>query len=341
MSIKISNGVKLFSGIQPTGLLHIGNYFGAIKNWVKLQKKYPSLFCIVDYHAITTPYQTKQMSKQTLNLAMDLIACGIDPIKSTLFIQSHVPEHTELAWILGTVTSLGDLQRMTQFKDKSKEQAKGINAGLLNYPILMAADILLYKAKVVPVGEDQVQHLELTRGIARRFNKTFGQTFPEPKPILDSEARIMSLNNPKNKMSKSHGTESYITLSDSLENINKKLATSVTDPARKKKTDPGTPEKCNLYHLHKLVSNLSRLNTDKKDLDYVIRGCTKAKIGCLDCKKLLAKNLFKELSPIQKKRKQLEKNPEKIKKILAQGAEQAGKIAKQTIKEVKQKMGLV
>ncbi len=326
--------MKLFSGIQPTGLLHVGNYFGAIKNWVDLQKTYPCLFCIVDYHSITVPYQTKQMSKRVLDLTMDLIACGIDPKKSILFIQSHVPAHTELAWILSTVTSIGDLNRMTQFKEKSKEHSENINAGLFNYPILMAADILLYKAQVVPVGEDQIQHIELTREITRRFNKKFGKTFPEPKPYLTSGARIMSLTNDKKKMSKSHGEESYIALSDSLKTIEKKLATAMTDSARKRRTDPGTPEKCNIYHLHQLVSN-------KKDLDYVIDGCTKAKIGCLDCKKLLAKNLFKELKPIQEKRKQLGENPEKVKKILAQGAEQASKIAKETMAEVKAKLGLV
>jgi len=262
--------MKLFSGIQPTGLLHIGNYFGAIKNWVDLQKKYPCLFCIVDYHSITIPYQTKQMSKQVLDLAMDLMACGIDPKKSILFIQSHVPAHTELAWILSTVTSIGDLNRMTQFKEKSKEHSGNINAGLFNYPVLMAADILIYKAQVVPVGEDQAQHLELTREITRKFNKRFGKTFPEPKPYLTSGARIMSLTNDKKKMSKSHGLESYIALSDSLKTIEKKLATAMTDPARKRRTDPGTPKKCNIYHLHQLVSN-------KKDLEYVINGCTKAK----------------------------------------------------------------
>lgn len=325
--------MTLFSGIQPTGLLHVGNYFGAIKNWVDLQKKYPCLFCIVDYHSITAPYQTKQMSKRVLDLAMDLIACGIDPKKSILFVQSAVPAHTELAWILSTVTSIGDLSRMTQFKEKAKEYSENINAGLFNYPVLMAADILLYKAQVVPVGEDQRQHLELTREITRKFNKRFGKTFPEPKPYLTSGARIMSLTDDKKKMSKSHGSESYIALSDPLKTIEKKLATAMTDPARKRRTDPGTPEKCNIFHLHQLVSN-------KKDLNYIINGCLKAKIGCLDCKKLLGQNLFKELKPIQKKRKQLGKNPEKVKKILAQGAGQASKIAKKTMAEVKAKLGV-
>ncbi len=323
--------MRLFSGIQPTGLLHIGNYFGAIKNWVKLQEKYLSLFCIVDYHAITVFYKPKQMNQRILDLTADLLACGLNPNKSIIFVQSAVTEHTELAWILNTITSLGDLKRMTQFKEKSKENAENINVGLLNYPVLMAADILLYKAEVVPVGEDQVQHLELTREIARKFNKTFGKTFPEPKPILTSGARIMSLNDPKKKMSKSGGPENYIALNDSFDIIWKKISTAVTDPARKKRTDPGDPGKCNLYSLHQLVSA-------KKDLDYVVDGCTQAKIGCLECKKLLTENLSEELKLIQKKRKQLK--AEEIKKILRRGAEQAKEIAHQTMAEVKKNIGL-
>lgn len=326
--------MKLFSGIQPTGLIHIGNYFGAIKNWVKLQEKYPSLFCIVDYHAITVSYQKDKLQEKINNLAIDLIACGIDPKKSILFVQSMVPEHTELAWLLNTITPLGDLQRMTQFKDKSKKNPKNVNAGLFNYPILMAADILLYQAEKVPVGDDQVQHLELAREIARRFNKKFGKTFPEPKPILTSGSRIMALDNPKNKMSKSDSQENYISISDSPEIIREKLSKAVTDPARKRKTDPGTPEKCNLYHIHKLVSN-------KKDLDYVNQGCQQAKIGCLDCKKLLAQNLINELEPIQKNIKKLKENPEKIEKILKDGSQKAQNMAQKTLKEVKKKMGLI
>ncbi len=325
--------MTLFSGIQPTGLLHIGNYFGAIKNWVKLQYKYPSIFCLVDYHAITISYDPKKMAKRILDLAIDLIACGINPDKSILFVQSDIKEHPELTWILSTITPLGDLKRMTQFKDKSKEHPENINAGLLSYPILMAADILLYKAEVVPVGEDQLQHLEITREIARRFNKKYGRVFPEPKPILTPGARVMSLTDPSKKMSKSYGPESYLALSDSAKTVYQKLSTAMTDPARKRKTDPGTPKKCSLYSLHQLVS-------EEKGLDYVSGGCAQAEIGCLECKKLLAKNISKELSPIQKRRKELKKNPEKIKKILAQGAERAEKIARKTMAEIKKKMGL-
>ena len=193
---------KLFSGIQPSGEIHLGNYLGALKNWIKLQKKYDCIFSIVDYHAITVPYSPKTLPENIIETAIILLSIGINPKKSILFVQSTVSEHTELAWILNTITPLGDLKRMTQFKQKAKAHPKAINAGLLNYPILMAADILLYKAEYVPVGEDQLQHLELTRTIARKFNKLFGKTFPEPKPILGKAKRIMSLTNPKNKMSK-------------------------------------------------------------------------------------------------------------------------------------------
>ena len=325
--------MRLLSGIQPTGLLHLGNYLGAIKNWVKLQNKYDSLFCIVDYHAITVPYDPKKLPKMILDLTLDYLACGIDPKKSIIFVQSDVPEHTELAWILSTVTSLGDLKRMTQFKDKSKQHAENINAGLFNYPILMAADILLYKAQVVPVGQDQLQHLELAREIARKFNKKFGNVFPEPKPILTKAARIMSLNDPRKKMSKSHGEKSYLALRDSPETIWQKLAPAVTDPSRVTIKDPGTPEICNLYHLHQLFS-------PKKQIDQVADACRNAKFGCLDCKKILWENIVKELKPIQEKRKALAANPEKIKKLLQQGAQEAKKIAQKTISEVKEKMGL-
>jgi len=328
-----NNKVKLFSGIKPTGTLHIGNYFGAIKNWVKLQKEYNNFFCIVNCHSLTVPFQPQELSKQTLEMAIDLIACGIDPVKSILFIQSSVPEHTELTWILSCFTPLSELHRMTQFKEKSQKNIKNVNAGLLYYPILMAADILLYKAEAVPVGHDQLQHIEIARTIARRFNKQLGKTFPEPKGILTSAPRLMSLTNPKEKMSKTGGINSYIALSDSLKTIEKKLSVSVTDSARKMRTDPGAPAKCNLYQLHQLVSS-------KKDLDYISNGCRTAKIGCLECKKLLAKNIFAELKPIQERKKELEKNPEKIKKILQLGAIKAKKIAKKNMLEIKRKIGL-
>jgi len=325
--------MKLFSGIQPTGTLHIGNYFGAIKNWVKLQTKYDSLFCVVDYHSLTGLVNHQELSKQTLDLAMDLIACGIDPIKSILFIQSSVPEHTELTWILSCFTPLAELQRMTQFKEKSQKNIKNINAGLLYYPILMAADILLYKAEIVPVGHDQLQHIEIARTIARKFNKELGKTFPEPKGLLTSSPRIMSLTNPQEKMSKSGGINSYIAMTDSLETIEKKLASAMTDSARKKLTDKGTPAKCNIHELHQLVSGSS-------DIKHIEGGCSQAKIGCLECKNLLAKNIFAELKPIQERKRKLEENSEKVKKILQKGALRAQKIAQENMREIKKKIGL-
>ena len=332
--MKISNNrVKLFSGIQPTGTLHIGNYFGAIKNWVKLQNKYDSLFCVVDYHSLTSSINSEELSKKTIEMVIDLIACGIDPIKSILFVQSSIPENTELTWILSTFTPLAELQRMTKFKEKSQKNAKNVNAGLLYYPILMAADILLYKAEAVPVGHDQLQHLEIARIIARRFNKQLGKTFPEPRGVLTSSPRIMSLTNPQEKMSKTGGINSYIALSDSLATIEKKLSGAITDSARKRLTDKGTPTKCNLYQLHQIVSKSS-------DLKYIEKGCRQAKIGCLECKKLLAKNFFTELKSIQEKKKELEKNPAEIKKILQKGALSAREIAQKNMKKIKKKIGL-
>ncbi|MCD6471176.1 tryptophan--tRNA ligase [bacterium] len=326
---------KLFSGIQPSGEIHLGNYLGALKNWIKLQKKYDCIFSIVDYHAITVPYSPKTLPENIIETAIILLSIGINPKKSILFVQSTVSEHTELAWILNTITPLGDLKRMTQFKQKAKAHPKAINAGLLNYPILMAADILLYKAEYVPVGEDQLQHLELTRTIARKFNKLFGKTFPEPKPILGKAKRIMSLTNPKNKMSKStKNPNSYIALTDKPDVIWKKLSTAVTDPARKRKTDPGTPEKCNLFTLHQFFSS-------KKEIDYIIDGCKKAKIGCLECKKILAKNISKELVPIQKKIEKFLKNKDLVREILEDGAKKAKKIAKKNLAEIKKKMGFI
>jgi tryptophanyl-tRNA synthetase len=325
---------RLFSAMQPTGELHIGNYLGALKNWVKLQDEYEAIFSIVDYHAITIPYQPKEMQNRILNLAMDYLAAGIDPKKSIIFVQSHVPEHTELAWILNTLTPIADLKRMHQFKEKSKEHPGAVNMGLFDYPVLQAADILLYKTQAVPVGEDQKQHVELARDLARRFNQRFGKIFPEPEVILTKGYRIMGLDNPKKKMSKSYGSANYIGLADSPEIIWKKLSTAVTDPARQRREDRGHPEKCNLYTLHQLFST-------QKQQKEVSLACREAKFGCLDCKKILAKNISQELAPFRKKRAELAKEPEKVRRILDEGAERAKKIAEETLKKVKEKMGLV
>src|SRR5689334_11651446 len=242
---------RIFSGIQPSGALHIGNYLGAVKNWVELQHKYESFFCIVDYHAITIPYDPADLRTRTADMALGLLASGLDPEKCTLFVQSRVPEHTELQWIFNTITPLGELERQTQFKEKAARQ-ESIMAGILNYPVLQAADILLYKADLVPVGEDQVQHLELSREIARRWNAKFGEGyFPEPQARLTPTRRIMGLDG-QAKMSKSIGNT--VGLLETPDEMWKKLRPAVTDPARVRREDPGTPEICNIFHLHKAFS---------------------------------------------------------------------------------------
>src|SRR2546423_1085463 len=257
---------RIFSGIQPSGSLHIGNYLGAVKDWVDLQHKYESFFCIVDYHAITQPYEPADLRARTLDMALSLLAAGLDPAKCTLFVQSMVPEHTELAWIFNTLTPLGELERQTQFKDKASRE-ESVPAGLLNYPVLQAADILLYRAELVPVGEDQVQHLELSREIARKWNARFDVSraaktsraegaersgfFPEPKALLTPAKRIMGLDG-QAKMSKSLGNT--IDLLEDPKSVWEKLKPAVTDPKRGRRTDPGTPEGCNNFHLHKAFS---------------------------------------------------------------------------------------
>src|SRR5689334_22113456 len=279
---------RIFSGIQPSGELHIGNYLGAVKNWVALQHTAESIFCIVDYHAIITAYEPAQLRVRRHEMALGLLAAGIDPSVSTLFVQSDVPEHTELAWIFNTVTPLGELERQTQFKDKS-QRMESVSAGLLNYPVLQAADILLYRADRVPVGEDQLQHLELSRVVARRWNGMFGKPtgkigedgnaireefFPEPQATLTPTRRIMGLDG-QAKMSKS--LNNTIGLLEEPDAIWAKLRPAVTDPKRIKKTDPGTPEVCNIFHLHKAFS-------DAPTVEKVAFNCSTAGWGCIDCK---------------------------------------------------------
>ena len=322
---------RLFSGIQPSGDIHIGNYLGAIKNWVALLKEFECIYCVVDYHAITVPYDPAEMPTLILNAAAVNIACGIDPERCTLFVQSHVPEHTELAWLLNTVTPIGDLQRMTQFKEKSKQQEANICAGLLNYPVLMAADILLYKAEVVPVGEDQVQHLELAREITRRFNARFGPVFPEPQERLTAAARIMGLDDPTRKMSKSMGNTIGVT--EDPDSIWEKIRTGVTDPARIRRTDPGEPTKCNIFALHQYFSH-------PDDIEHVTQGCRSAGIGCIECKKILFERMMAALDPIRQHANELLANPDGVWDILRRGAEHCRQIAATTMAEAKKAMGV-
>lgn len=322
---------RLFSGIQPSGDVHIGNYLGAIKNWVRMIEQYDCIFCIVDYHAITIEYDPKEMQRRILNAAAVNIAAGLDPNLCSIFVQSYVPEHTELAWILNTITPIGHLERMTQFKDKSKQHRENINAGLFTYPVLQTADILLYKGEAVPVGEDQVQHIELAREIARKFNLRYGETFPDPQEVLSAAPRIMGLDG-KTKMSKSLGN--YISLVETPESIWKKLSTAVTDENRKRRTDPGNPEICNLFTLHKHFSK-------KEQIDRINVVCRTAEIGCIECKKILSENIVEALTPIRFRYEQLISNPEHLLDILHTGAKKCQFIADNTMSEVKKKMGLV
>jgi tryptophanyl-tRNA synthetase len=324
---------RIFSGIQPSGELHVGNYLGAVKNWVTLQRKYESFFCIVDYHAITVPYEPADLRERTRDMAISLLAAGIDPSACTLFVQSMVPEHTELAWILNTVTPLGELERQTQFKEKSGRQ-ESIAAGLINYPVLQAADILLYKADMVPVGEDQVQHLELTREIARRWNARFAPDgsswFPEPQPLLTPTRRIMGLDGLA-KMSKSLGNT--VGLLEEQKDVWEKLRPAVTDPKRVRRSDPGTPEVCNIYHLHKAFSPAATV-------EHVAVQCSTAGWGCIDCKKVLLESMETELRPIRERAAEVRSRPEEINEILRAGASRARSIASETLREAKELMGL-
>jgi tryptophanyl-tRNA synthetase len=321
---------RSFSGIQPTGDLHIGNYLGAIKTWVEMLDRFECFFCIVDLHALTIKYDTALMAKRTLDAVAVNIACGLDPEKCTIFVQSHVPEHSELCWIFDTVTPMGELSRMTQFKDKSQKNPDNINVGLFNYPVLQAADILLYKGEVVPVGEDQVQHIEFSREVARKFNGAYGPVFPECKALLSNAARVMGLDG-ANKMSKS--LNNHIAITDAPEVVRKKLATAVTDPARVKRTDPGEPTKCNIYALHKLFST-------PEQIAWVEQGCRSAGIGCLECKKVLAENILAVLEPIQARYADLKSDMDRVKQVVAQGAKRASAIARETMAEVRSSLGL-
>jgi tryptophanyl-tRNA synthetase len=322
---------RIFSGIQPSGELHIGNYLGAVKNWVGLQRTAESFFCIVDYHAIVVAYDPADLRARRRELAVGLLAAGLDPEVTSVFVQSDVPEHTELAWIFNTVTPVGELERQTQFKDKSAKQ-ESVSAGLLNYPILQAADILLYRADTVPVGEDQVQHLELSRVVARRWNAQFSPAedfFPEPKPLLTPTRRIMGLDG-QSKMSKSMGNT--IGLLESREEIWAKLRPAMTDPKRIKRTDPGTPEVCNIYNLHKAFS-------PPATVEHVAMQCTTAGWGCLDCKKVLAESMEVELVPIRARAEVLRAEPTRVSDALASGAAKCRSIAKETMREVRDRMG--
>ena len=327
--------MKICSGIQPTGQVHLGNYFGALANWVRLQKKEANdcHFFIADLHAHTQPQEGPVLAKNILELAATLLAVGIDPEKSTLFVQSDVPAHNQLAWILTCLSPFGEMERMVQFKEKSEINPSAVNVGLFSYPILQAADILLYETDVVPVGIDQAQHLELTRTLARKFNNRFcsqdNPLFKEPKTLHTVTQKVLGLDG-KRKMSKSYNN--YIALNDSEEVLKQKLRAAATDPARVRKTDPGNPDICNVFSLHNLFS-------PDEAKQWAAQGCRSASIGCMQCKTSLFDNLNAFLAPIRDKYEELMKHPDDIRDALALGARKARAKAAPVMEQVYELVG--
>lgn len=321
---------RVFSGARPTGRQHIGNYIGAIQNYVALQDNYDCVYCIVDLHALTSMEDTAMLQYNIREMLLDWLAAGMDPSKSIIFVQSDVTEVTELHTVLSMVTPLGWLLRVPTFKEKARSQPENINYGLVGYPVLMASDITLYKAEVVPVGEDQLPHLELTREIVRRFNSLFGQTLVEPQAKLTNFPMVIGLNGTQ-KMGKSY--QNHIELAATPEETQKLVMTAVTDTERKFKKDPGHPEVCNVYSLHKYFNS--------GDLVKIETECRAAQIGCVDCKKLLAAGINNALAPFRERRREFENKPKLLNDILDDGAQRAQKIARQTLSEVKASMGLI
>ena len=324
---------RIFSGIQPSGELHIGNYLGAVQNWVRLQEgRDATFYCIVDLHALTGNYEPADLRRRRHEMAVSLLAAGLDPERCTLFFQSAVPQHAELAWIFNTVTPLGELERQVQYKEKSARQ-ESVITGVLTYPVLQAADILLYHATRVPVGEDQVQHLELSREIARRWNHHFAKEspyFPEPQPLLTPVRRLMGLDG-QAKMSKSIGNT--IGLLETREQIWDKLRPAMTDPARVRKSDPGNPEVCNIFSMHKAFSDAATQVT-------VATNCRSASWGCIECKKVLAESMEDVLVPIRRRAAEIGEQPSYVTDVLEDGAKRARTTAQDTMRQVYERMGL-
>ena len=321
---------RVFSGFRPTGRQHIGNYLGAIQNCVSLQDEYDCIYCVVDIHALTTLENTEALQKDIYEMVLDWLASGIDPQKCILFVQSHVPQVTELHTLFGMITPLSWLLRVPTFKEKVKMQPHNVNYGLVGYPVLMAADIALYKGEVVPVGEDQLPHLELTREIVRRFNTAYGHVFPEPQAKLTSFPLVLGLDRVQ-KMSKSYNN--YIEIAASAEEILSRVMTAVTDPARRYRSDPGHPDICNIFSLHKFFT--------PSRVEEIASECRTAGIGCVDCKKMLAQSISSTLEPFRARRAILVSKPDYVTEILVDGANRAEAIAKETMKEVKDKMRLL
>ena len=330
-----STGV-IFSGMRPTGRLHLGNYLGALQNWVELQTEYRCIYCAVDIHALTTvesPEETAEIQPNIEDMVLDWLAAGVDPERSIVFVQSHVPEVMSLHTLLSMVTPLGWLMRVPTFKEKVRQMdqtEESVNYGLVGYPVLQTADIILYKADTVPVGQDQVPHLELAREIVRRFNNRYGETFPEPQAKLTEAPLILGLDG-QQKMSKS--LDNHLELAATPEETEKRVASAFTDPQRQRRSDPGRPQVCNVYSWHKLFSTPQEVGT-------VYDECTTAQRGCVDCKRHLASNINAYLEPLRERRRDYQRRPGYVREVLEDGAKRAGAIARETIQEVYQKMGL-
>ena len=318
---------RVLSGMRPTGKLHLGHVVGALNNWVKLQNEYECFHFIADWHALTSDYaDTSRIRENRVEMMVDWLAAGLDPKKSVMFVQSAVPQHAELHLLLSMITPLGWLERVPTYKeqrDNITDKDLG-NYGFLGYPVLQSADILMYKGNYVPVGEDQVPHVELTREICRRFNSYYGDVFPEPQALLTPVPRLPGLDG--RKMSKSYGND--ISLSDTPEEITKKIKTMMTDPARKRRTDPGNPEVCPVFAYHKIYSPAETIQT-------VDRECRVAGIGCIDCKKWMSERLIENLSPLLQRRQEYAARTDEIKDIIADGNLRANVVASQTMDQVR------
>lgn len=327
------NKERVLSGMQASGRLHLGNLIGALSNWVKLQEQYECYYFVADWHGLTTGYTEHSSIKASVkDLLINFLAAGLDPNKCTLFIQSKIPEHAELHLLLSMITPLSWLERVPTYKEKQQElKERDLSTyGFLGYPLLQTADILLYRARYVPVGIDQLPHLEISREIARRFNYLYKEIFPEPQPLLTEFPKVVGTDG--RKMSKSYGNAIY--LSDEPQEVELKLKTMVTDPARVRKTDPGNPELSPVFQLHKIFSQ-------KEEQEEIVEGCRTARIGCVDCKKILIKNVFKFMEPIWMRRNELLNKPDMLYDIAQRGAEKAKKTAQETMQLVREAMGLV
>jgi tryptophanyl-tRNA synthetase len=324
---------RILSGMRPTGPLHLGNYHGALQNWVEMQDTYDCFFFIADWHALTSDYEdTQQVTLYVRQMMIDWLSAGLTPLKSTLFVQSKIREHAELFLYLSMITPVPWLERNPTYKDQMVQiENKDLSTfGFLGYPVLQAADIIMYKANGVPVGIDQVPHVEITREIARRFNFLYGDVFPEPQEILTQTPKLLGID--RRKMSKSYGNAIY--LSDSPETIRAKVAQMITDPQRARKSDPGNPEICNVFSFHEMYSDVATVET-------IDRQCRSAQIGCVECKKIMAESLTRFLAPIHEKRHYYEQRPEEVQQIINEGCERARTVALETMKEVRKAIKIV